>query len=197
MILVIDNYDSFTYNLVQYLGMCGANVRVVRNDEVTADEIVAMRPDGILLSPGPCRPTEAGVCTDVSRLALADNSPLAGTPLFGVCLGHQAIGMVAGAEVGRAATIMHGKTSLVRHDGEGLFQGLPNPMRAVRYHSLSVNPQTLPPGFIVSATAEDDGEVMGIRHTIRPIEGLQFHPESVLTQDGIRILQNFVARVQG
>lgn len=190
MVLVIDNYDSFTYNLVQYLGQLGAEVVVKRNDEITLDEIRQLRPDRIMLSPGPCTPSKSGVCLDVIKLALADE--LQGTPLFGVCLGHQAIGMVAGGEVKVAGRIMHGKTSMVRHDGKGLFEGMPNPFMAVRYHSLVVTHESVPDEFIVTATAEDDGEIMGLRHKTLPIEGVQFHPESVLTQEGIRIVENFL-----
>ena len=204
MILVIDNYDSFTYNLVQYLGRCGATVTVRRNDEVTVDEIVDLRPDGIMLSPGPCTPSESGICLDIVGAYL--NS--AGTegarngkarfplvPLFGVCLGHQAIGQVAGGVVRRAGKIMHGKASLIRHDGKGLFRGMPNPFSGIRYHSLVVASDAIPQGFIVTATAEDDGEVMGLRHESLPIEGVQFHPESVLTESGFHIVENFVSSV--
>lgn len=197
MILVVDNYDSFTYNLVQYLGQCGAEVLVRRNDEIALSEIERLRPDGIMLSPGPCTPKESGVCLDILRLALSaggDESAF-GVPVFGVCLGHQAIGHVAGGEVRQARNIMHGKGSMVRHDGKGLFEGMPNPFLAIRYHSLIVTRESLPPGFIVTATAEDDGEVMGLRHETLPIEGVQFHPESVLTQEGFRIVQNFVNHV--
>lgn len=192
MILVIDNYDSFTYNLVQYLGQCGAEVVVKRNDEIGWDEILAMRPDGIMLSPGPCTPKESGVCLDVLRHYLAGEFDL--PPLFGVCLGHQAIGHVAGGVVQQAKNIMHGKASMVRHDGKGLFEGMPNPFRAIRYHSLVVTRDSVPEGFIVTATSEDDGEIMGLRHESLPIEGVQFHPESVLTEDGFRIVENFVRR---
>lgn len=191
MILVIDNYDSFTYNLVQYLGQLGAELRVVRNDEVTLEEIRAMRPDGIVLSPGPCTPSQAGVCLDVTRSALTGEIE---APIFGVCLGHQAIGLVSGGVVARAGVVRHGKASPVRHDGLGLFEGMPNPFSAIRYHSLVVRREALPQGFVVTATAEDDGEIMGLRHETLPIEGVQFHPESVLTQDGIRILENFLKR---
>lgn len=190
MILVIDNFDSFTYNLVQYLGQLGADVVVKRNDEITLDEIQAMKPEGIMLSPGPCTPNKSGVCLDVIRLALSD--PQERTPIFGVCLGHQAIGLVAGGEVKVAGKIMHGKTSMVQHDGLGLFAGLPNPFQAVRYHSLVVTRDSVPTDFVVTASAEDDGEIMGMRHKSLPIEGVQFHPESVLTQDGIRIVENFL-----
>lgn len=189
MILVIDNYDSFTYNLVQYLGQCGAEVVVRRNDEIAADEIGRLRPQGIMLSPGPCTPDQSGVCLDIARLALAG---ALGVPLFGVCLGHQAIGQVSGGTVARAGRIMHGKSSLVSHDGQGLFKGMPNPFRAIRYHSLVVSRNALPSGFVVSATADDDGEVMGLRHESLPIEGVQFHPESVLTENGMKIVENFV-----
>ncbi len=196
MILVIDNYDSFTYNLVQYLGQCGAEVVVRRNDAIDPDEIARMRPDGIMLSPGPCTPRESGICLDVLHHALSPQPGAFGVPLFGVCLGHQAIGHVAGGEVRQARHIMHGKASKVSHDGKGLFEGMPNPFSAIRYHSLIVTRESLPPGFIVTATADDDGEVMGLRHETLPIEGVQFHPESVLTQDGLRIVENFVKRAQ-
>jgi para-aminobenzoate synthetase component 2 len=189
VILVIDNYDSFTYNLVQYLGQCGVEAVVRRNDEITMAEIEAMTPDGIMLSPGPCTPDQSGICLDIARSFLTSGSS---TPLFGVCLGHQAIGQVSGGTVARAEKIMHGKTSMVRHDGKGLFEGMPNPFRAVRYHSLVVTQDTVPPDFVVTATAEDDGEIMGLRHISLPIEGVQFHPESVLTEDGMRIVENFV-----
>ncbi|MFQ3668579.1 MAG: aminodeoxychorismate/anthranilate synthase component II [Fimbriimonadaceae bacterium] len=195
MILVIDNYDSFTYNLVQYLGQCGARVEVRRNDEIAASEIEAMHPDGILLSPGPCTPKESGVCLDVLRLALAGESGFQ-VPIFGVCLGHQAMGHAAGGTVAQARTIMHGKSSRIRHDGKGLFAGMPNPFRGIRYHSLVVTRDTVPAGFVVTATSEDDGEVMGMRHESLPIEGVQFHPESVMTEEGIRIVANFVERVR-
>lgn len=197
MILVVDNYDSFTYNLVQYLGQCGAEVVVRRNDAIDPDEIARMRPDGIMLSPGPCTPSESGVCLRILEQALsADPGPF-GVPLFGVCLGHQAIGQVAGGIVRQARNIMHGKASPVSHDGKGLFEGMPNPFSAIRYHSLIVTKDSLPPGFIISATADDDGEVMGLRHETRPIEGVQFHPESVLTENGMRIVENFVKMVSG
>jgi len=194
MILVIDNYDSFTYNLVQYLGECGAEVEVYRNDKIDLDTIVEMRPDGIVLSPGPCTPKESGVCVNISLEALKPDGQLKGVPVFGVCLGHQALGEVAGGTVARAKKIMHGKTSMVEHDGKGLFEGVPSPFRAVRYHSLVVTRDTVPGGFIVSATAKDDGEVMGMRHRTLPIEGVQFHPESVLTEQGMTIVRNFAKR---
>ena len=194
MILVIDNYDSFTYNLVQYLGICGAEVTVRRNNEITTDEIAQMRPAGIMLSPGPCTPKESGVCLDVLRAAMAQE-PGFEVPLFGVCLGHQAIGFVNGAEVVRAQNIMHGKASMVEHDGLGLFQDMPNPFSAIRYHSLVVTEESLPPAFEVTARALDDNTVMGLRHRSLPIEGVQFHPESILTQDGMTIVRNFVNQV--
>ena len=195
MILVIDNYDSFTYNLVQYLGQCGAQVVVRRNDEITLDEIEKMAPGGIVLSPGPCTPNESGICLDILNSALSSQHS-ALPPIFGVCLGHQAIGQVAGGEVRRARNIMHGKASTIRHDGKGLFEGMPNPFRGIRYHSLVVTRKSVPSGFIVTATAEDDGEVMGLRHESLPIEGLQFHPESVLTENGIQIVKNFLEIVE-
>jgi para-aminobenzoate synthetase component 2 len=197
MILVIDNYDSFTYNLVQYLGRCGAEVVVRRNDEIAIDEIVALNPDGIMMSPGPCTPDRSEVCLEIiERYLQSDPSGAALAPLFGVCLGHQAIGHVAGGTVARAGRIMHGKASTVRHDGLGLFEGMPNPFSAIRYHSLVITKDTVPDDFVVTATAEDDGEVMGIRHRFLPIEGVQFHPESVLTESGFTIVSNFVATVE-
>jgi anthranilate synthase/aminodeoxychorismate synthase-like glutamine amidotransferase len=195
MILVVDNYDSFTYNLVQYLGQCGAEVLVRRNDEITLSEVEELNPDGIMLSPGPCTPTESGVCIPILERYLA-GSPISHIPLFGVCLGHQAIGEVAGGTVVQAKIIMHGKASLVRHDERGLFEGMPNPFSAIRYHSLIVTRDSVPKGFYVTATALDDGEVMGLRHETLPIEGVQFHPESVLTEEGFRIVENFVKRVR-
>lgn len=198
VILVVDNYDSFTYNLVQYLGQCGAELLVRRNDEIDIAEIERIKPAGIMLSPGPCTPKESGICLDILRAALAaDKDSAFAVPLFGVCLGHQAIGYVAGGEVRQAKNIMHGKASMVRHDGRGLFEGMPNPFRAIRYHSLIVTKDSLPNGFTATAFAEDDGEVMGLRHESLPIEGVQFHPESVLTEEGFRIVENFVNRVNG
>jgi anthranilate synthase/aminodeoxychorismate synthase-like glutamine amidotransferase len=193
-ILVIDNYDSFTYNLVQYLGQCGAEVIVRRNDEITLDEIQALKPAGIMLSPGPCTPNESGVCLNILDAALKGHITV---PVFGVCLGHQAIGVVAGSVVKQAEKIMHGKSSQVEHDGKGLFEGMPNPFNAIRYHSLVVEKGNVPKGFIVTATSLDDGEIMGLRHETLPIEGVQFHPESVLTENGIRIVENFVNLVNG
>ena len=192
VILVIDNYDSFTYNLVQYLGQCGSETLVRRNDEVTLGEAVEMAPKGIVLSPGPCRPSDSGVCLDLGKAALNPASPLFGLPVFGVCLGHQAIGVVGGGVVDRAGRVMHGKTSQVHHDGLGLFDGMPNPMTAVRYHSLTIQGTAVPPGFVVTARSLDDDEIMGVRHESLPVEGVQFHPESVLTQEGMRMVENFV-----
>ena len=192
MILVVDNYDSFTYNLVQYLGQCGAKVEVVRNDKIDLDGIVAMKPDGILLSPGPCTPDRAGVCINVSGESLEPDGRLKGIPVFGVCLGFQTLGQVGGGTVEQAKNIMHGKASMIRHDGEGAFKRMPNPFRAIRYHSLVVTKDSVPDAFKVTATAEDDGEVMGVRHKSLPVEGVQFHPESVMTEEGMRIIQNFV-----
>jgi anthranilate synthase/aminodeoxychorismate synthase-like glutamine amidotransferase len=194
LILVIDNYDSFTYNLVQYLGQCGAEVIVKRNDQTNIREIESLRPAGIMLSPGPCDPNQSGICLRIVDEYFS-GGPLSSTPLFGVCLGHQAIGQVAGGQVRLARTIMHGKASMVRHDGLGLFEGMPNPFSAIRYHSLVVSAEEMPDGFEVTATAEDDGEMMGLRHRTLPIEGVQFHPESVLTQNGFRIVENFAKRV--
>ena len=190
MILMIDNYDSFTYNLVQYLGQLGRVVAVYRNDEITLGEIESMRPEAIFLSPGPCTPKEAGVTVDVIRHFYRR------VPILGVCLGHQAIGYAFGAEVVRAGRLMHGKTSPVFNDGRTIFRGLPNPFTAGRYHSLLVQKGTLPPYLEVSAQTEE-GEIRGIRHQSYPVEGVQFHPESVLTPNGKRILRNFLDSASG
>ena len=196
MILVIDNYDSFTYNLVQYLGQCGAEVEVRRNDKVTVPEIQRLAPEGIMLSPGPCTPKESGICLALLAGAMngGEDAPLKGIPIFGVCLGLQAMGFTAGGTVAQAKKIMHGKASLIRHDEKGLFQGMPNPFSAIRYHSLVVTHwrESVPQEFEISAFAEDDGEIMGLRHKELPIEGVQFHPESVLTEEGMRVVRNFV-----
>jgi anthranilate synthase/aminodeoxychorismate synthase-like glutamine amidotransferase len=192
MILVIDNYDSFTYNLVQYLGILGADLDVRRNDEVTLEEVVALRPERILLSPGPCTPNESGVCLDVLREAL-NGTRLAEVPILGVCLGMQAMGLVAGAEIRRARTIRHGKTSPVEHDGEGVFANVPSPVPAIRYHSLVIEATTLNDDWKATAFTTDDQELMGIRHRHLPLEGVQFHPESVLTESGLRMMENFLA----
>jgi anthranilate synthase component 2 len=186
MLLVIDNYDSFTYNLVQYLGELGEDVRVVRNDALSVADVAALRPDSIVVSPGPCTPKEAGISVPVIR-------ELAGrVPLLGVCLGHQSIGAAFGGRIVRAERIMHGKTSPIEHDGRTIFAGLPRPFAATRYHSLLIERATLPDCLEVSAwTAE--GEIMGVRHRSLPIEGIQFHPESILTLEGKRLLANFLA----
>ncbi|HEV8643342.1 MAG TPA: aminodeoxychorismate/anthranilate synthase component II [Methylomirabilota bacterium] len=185
MILVIDNYDSFTYNLVQYLGELGAILKVVRNDELDVDGIAILRPERIVISPGPGTPDQAGVSIGVIRRLGST------TPTLGVCLGHQAIGRAFGATVGRAQRQMHGKTSSIEHDGSGVFRELSNPFVATRYHSLVILRDTVPDELEVSAWSED-GEIMGIRHRRHPIEGVQFHPESILTVEGKSLLRNFL-----
>jgi len=190
MVFVLDNYDSFTYNLVQYLGELGAEVEVHRNDELTVEQVEALRPDRILLSPGPCTPSEAGILVPLIR-------HMAGkVPIFGVCLGHQAIGEAFGGQVVRASHLMHGKTSPIDHDGKGIFKGLESPLTCTRYHSLIVAEKTLPADLIVTArTAAHDGNgtiIMGLRHRTLPIEGVQFHPESVLTEGGHQMIRNFL-----
>lgn len=193
MVFVLDNYDSFTYNLVQYLGELGAQVVVRRNDEVTPEEVEAMRPERILLSPGPCTPREAGILVPLIRHMAALPHPV---PVLGVCLGHQAIGEAFGGQVVRAQTLMHGKTSAVEHDGKGIFRNLPSPLTCTRYHSLIVAEDGLPRELEVTArTPEASGSgavIMGLRHRSLPIEGVQFHPESVLTEGGHRMIQNFL-----
>lgn len=186
MILVIDNYDSFTYNLVHYLRELGADVEVVRNDALSVPQALALAPQAVLLSPGPKAPDDAGICLDMIRAA-ADT----GLPLFGVCLGHQSIGQLFGGRVVRAQAVMHGKTSAVSHDGSGVFAGLPSPFEATRYHSLIVHPGDLPDALLVNATAAD-GTIMGLRHKTLPIHGVQFHPESIATQHGHALLANFL-----
>ncbi len=185
MILIIDNYDSFTYNLVQCLGELGAEIGVFRNDKITVGEIAGMAPDHIIISPGPCTPNEAGISNEVVRRFAGE------VPLLGVCLGHQCIAAALGGEVVRHRRLMHGKTSMITHDGRTIYRGLPNPFEATRYHSLSVPEDSLPDCFEVTARADPD-EVMGIRHTEYPMEGVQFHPESFLTVEGPRLLQNFL-----
>jgi len=192
MVFVLDNYDSFTYNLVQYLGELGADVVVRRNDELSPEEVEALKPERILLSPGPCTPREAGILVPLIR-------HMAGkAPILGVCLGHQAIGEAFGGQVVRARTLMHGKVSPIDHDGKGVFAGLPTPLTCTRYHSLIVSEKTLPHDLVVSArTADSSGEagntvIMGLRHRTLPIEGVQFHPESVLTEGGRQIIRNFL-----
>ena len=186
MILVIDNYDSFTYNLVQYLGELGADVVVERNDAVTVDDVRRIAPGGVLISPGPGRPEEAGISLDLIA------SLGATTPVFGVCLGHQSIAQHFGATVVRAERLMHGRTSPILHEGAGVFEGLPNPLTATRYHSLIVQRDTIPDELEITAWTDQD-EVMGLRHTTLPIEGVQFHPESFLTDHGHELLRNWVS----
>ena len=185
MILVVDNYDSFTWNLVHYLAELGAETHVVRNDDLTATEAWALKPEAILLSPGPCTPNEAGIC-----LAILDTAPL-DMPIFGVCLGHQAMGQAFGGEVIRAKALMHGKTSPIEHEGRSVFAGLPSPFTATRYHSLAVRRETLPDMLEVTAWTAD-GEIMGLAHKTRPIHGVQFHPESIATEHGHDLLANFL-----
>jgi len=190
MLLMIDNYDSFTYNLYQYLAELGAEVLTVRNDKITLDEIETMSPEGIIISPGPCTPQEAGISMDVIRRF----GPR--LPTLGVCLGHQCIGEVYGAKVDRAEEIRHGKTSMVRHNGQGVLAGLPDPFEAIRYHSLVVYPETVPVCLEVTAWTEN-GLIMGLRHKEHPVEGVQFHPESIMTPVGKDLLQNFLDAVSG
>ncbi|MBI5687112.1 MAG: aminodeoxychorismate/anthranilate synthase component II [Verrucomicrobia bacterium] len=186
MLLVIDNYDSFTYNLVQYLGEMGVEMKIVRNNEVTLDDVRALKPARILISPGPCSPAQAGISVEVIRQL----GPK--IPLFGVCLGHQSIGYAFGGEVIRNYRMMHGKTSPIHHDGRFLFQGLANPFEATRYHSLVVKRETLPDCLEITAETRPEGEIMGLRHKQFPIWGVQFHPESVLTTEGKKLLKNFL-----
>ncbi len=188
MILVIDNYDSFTYNLTHYLGELGADVVVKRNDALSATEALALRPDGILISPGPCDPDKAGICLDLITMAAGK------MPIFGVCLGHQAIAQAFGGRVVRAPVPMHGKLSAIHHDGKGIFQGLPNPFDATRYHSLMVARNPWPNALEVTAETED-GIIMGIAHKTLPITGVQFHPESIASQHGHDLLGNFLKMV--
>ncbi|MGV9006106.1 MAG: anthranilate synthase component II [Brevundimonas sp.] len=185
MILVVDNYDSFTYNLVHYLAELGAETRVVRNDDLTVDEAWALKPEAVLLSPGPCAPDQAGIC-----LSLLTSAPDT-MPIFGVCLGHQAMGQAFGGEVIRAKSLMHGKTSPILHTGQSVFRGLPSPFTATRYHSLAVRRDTLPDMLEVTAWTAD-GEIMGLAHKTRPIHGVQFHPESIATEHGHDLLANFL-----
>ena len=185
MILMIDNYDSFTYNLVQYMGELGADIRVERNDRISIDEIESLAPKKIVISPGPCTPAKAGISVEVIKYFSGK------VPVLGVCLGHQSVGAAFGGEIIKAGKLMHGKTSEVRHDGKTLFNGLPNPFTATRYHSLVLNRKTLPDCFEITAES-DDNEIMGIRHKGLPVEGVQFHPESILTPNGKDLLKNFI-----
>jgi anthranilate synthase component 2 len=194
MLLLIDNYDSFTWNLFHYLGELGAEVKVVRNDEITAEAALAMKPDGIVLSPGPCTPNEAGICMDVVRKA-------GGTvPILGVCLGHQAIGQVYGGAIVRAPEPRHGKMSTIHHTGKSVFRGLNNDFQATRYHSLTIDPPSMPDVLEVTATSED-GVIQGVMHKTHPVHGVQFHPESIASENGHALLENFLkltrARVMG
>ena len=184
-LLVIDNYDSFTYNLVHFLGELGAEPQVHRNDKITVDQVMALAPEAIVLSPGPCTPNEAGICLElIARMG-------AETPILGVCLGHQAIGQAMGGEVVRAPELMHGKTSRIEHGGKGLFRGLNSGFEATRYHSLTVRPETLPAALEVTARTED-GIIMGLQHRSQPLHGVQFHPESIASENGHALLQNFL-----
>lgn len=189
-LLVIDNYDSFTFNLVQYFGELSVEPTVFRNDQITIEQFNQIKPERIVISPGPGNPCDKkyfGICSEIIKLSGEKN-----IPLLGVCLGHQGIGYTFGGRIRRAKTLKHGKTSLIRHDGKGIFNNVPNPFRATRYHSLVVDEQTLPDDLIVSAKAEDDNEIMGLRHKKYNIQGIQCHPESILTDSGKQILQNFI-----
>jgi len=185
MLLVIDNYDSFTWNLVHYLGELGAEPRVVRNDKISADEALALDAEAIVLSPGPCTPSDAGICLDLIDKAGGK------VPIFGVCLGHQAIGQAYGGEVVRAPKLMHGKVSRILHEGGGVFHGINGPFEATRYHSLTIRPETMPDELVPTAHTED-GIVMGVQHRSAPVHGVQFHPESIASEHGHRILRNFL-----
>ncbi|MGA7713485.1 MAG: aminodeoxychorismate/anthranilate synthase component II [Rhizomicrobium sp.] len=185
MLLLIDNYDSFTYNLFHYLGQLGAEVTVKRNDEITAADALALRPDAIVLSPGPCTPNEAGICLDL--IAKANGS----VPILGVCLGHQSIGQVYGGKIVRAPLPMHGKLSRIHHTGKSVFRGLNNDFLATRYHSLTIAPETMPADLEVTARSED-GVIMGVMHKSHPVHGVQFHPESIASENGHALLQNFL-----
>jgi anthranilate synthase component 2 len=188
MLLLIDNYDSFTYNLVHYFGELGATPHVVRNDALTVQDALAMKPEAIVLSPGPCDPAQAGICLSLTRAAAG-----AGIPLFGVCLGHQAIGEAFGGRVVRHSEIVHGKLGQISHEGKGVFSGLPSPLAATRYHSLVVERDSLPAELEITAELED-GTIMGLRHRSLPIEGVQFHPESIRSEHGHALLKNFLTR---
>lgn len=190
MFLLIDNYDSFTYNLSHYMGEVGADVRVYRNDALSVDEVAALSPEGIVISPGPCDPDRAGICLElIERLQ-------GRVPIFGVCLGHQCIGQVFGGRIERAPAPMHGKISTISHQGGGIFSGVPSPFQATRYHSLTIAPQTVPECLAITATSED-GVIQGVSHKTLPIHGVQFHPESIASEHGHRILQNFIELSRG
>lgn len=191
MILMIDNYDSFTFNLVQYLRGMGAEVVVKRNDEISVEEALGMNADGIVISPGPCTPNEAGISVELIKAAAGK------VPVLGICLGMQSMGQAFGGKVVHAKKIMHGKVSSITHDGEGVFAGIKSPLSATRYHSLAVERESLPAELAVSAETEDDGEIMGLRHTELDVEGVQFHPESVLTSTGKRMMKNFLKKTEG
>ncbi|NPB07086.1 MAG: aminodeoxychorismate/anthranilate synthase component II [Aquificae bacterium] len=188
-VLMIDNYDSFTYNLVQYLSELGADVKVYRNDEITLEQVKELNPDAVVVSPGPCTPKEAGISVPLIKRFYRE------IPILGVCLGHQSIGYAFGGEVVRAKRLMHGKTSQITHTGEGIFEGLPSPFTAVRYHSLALKEDTLPPELKVVARSED-GEVMAVMHERYPLYGVQFHPESVLSEYGYELLRNFLKKAE-
>ena len=190
MILMIDNYDSFTYNLVQYLGELGQEVHVARNDQISLDEIERLAPERIVISPGPCTPNEAGISLDLI-MRFGEH-----IPVLGVCLGHQSIGQAFGGRVVRAGRVMHGKTSLISHGGTGVFRGLPDPFTATRYHSLVVAKDDLPECLEITAVSQDDGEIMGLRHKWWPVEGVQFHPESILSEHGHALFENFLRGVR-
>ena len=183
--LVIDNYDSFTYNLVHYLGELGAELDVRRNDALSADEALALKPEGIILSPGPCSPNEAGICLELIEKAAGS------VPILGVCLGHQSIGQAYGGDVVRAGSLMHGKVSAINHEGVSVFKGLNGPVNVTRYHSLTIDPQSMPDDLVVTASA-DDGTIMGIMHHHHPVHGVQFHPESIASEHGHHMLRNFL-----
>ena len=186
MILMIDNYDSFTYNVVQYFGKLGADIRVFRNDEITIEDIERLNPEAIVISPGPCTPKEAGISVKAIKHFSGEK------PLLGICLGHQSIGFAFGAKIRRAKKLMHGKASDIIHNGKGIFKGMENPFSAIRYHSLVIDRETLPDIFEITAESEDDREIMGIKHKEHQTYGVQFHPESILTEDGIKIIENFL-----